>query len=299
MSRSIPSALQNALNSRSTTLCLCWKAVRKDGTVFGFTDHDVDVTFGGVTFEAATSFTGSAIEDQLGLAVSNVDLMAALSSDGITDADLEDGRWDEANITIYAVDWTDPVNGHAIMVKGTTGQVSSGDLAFQAELRSLGQHFAQYIGTLCQENCASNMFDTGSGLEGGCNFAQPAAVDGVIATVTSRTSFSVTAAGTFPDGTKGALSGGYFAYGTVTFVDDVTGGANHGISREVFTSTESLNFVTLLPFPEDIAIGDAVKLQFGCDKTLQTCVQNFNNILNFRGQPYVPGTDFVFKVNGE
>ena len=293
--RTIPAALQTALNSRTTTLCLCWLAVRQDGLVFGFTDHDADVTFGGQTYAAATSFTGSAIEDQLGLAVSNVNLMAALSSNAITDQDLEDGRWDDCAITIYAVDWTNPVTGNAIMVKGTTGQVSSGDLAFQAELRSLGQHFQQYIGTLCQENCASNMFDTGKGLEGGCNFAEPSPVDGTIAGVISRTSFSVTAGGSFPDGGKGSLSGGYFAYGTVKFLT----GTNHGISREVFTSDSSLNFVTMLPFPEDITIGDTVEMQFGCDKLLETCLKNFNNIVNFRGQPYVPGTDFVFRINGK
>lgn len=295
MTRAIPTALANALATGTTTLCLCWKAVRQDSTVYGFTDHDRDVEFGGVIFKAATSFTGSAIQDQLGLAVSNVDLVGALSDESITDADLEDGRWDGAAVTIFVVDWTNPTQANAIAVEGTVGQVTSGDLAFQAELRSLGQHFAQYIGALCQPNCRSNMFDTGSGLEGGCNFAKPAPVIGSIDTVASRTSFKVTASGSFLDGTRGSLSGGYFAYGTVKFIS----GANEGVTREVFTSDSSLNFVTLMPFPEDIAPGDGVELQFGCDKTLETCRQNFNNLLNFRGEPYVPGSDFVFRVNGE
>lgn len=293
MARTIPPALLTALLAPEKTLCLCWKAVRQDTTTYGFTDHDVDVTFGGQTYKAASAFTGSAIEDQLGLAVSNVESMAAFSDDAVSDVDLEDGRWDMADITCYAVDWSNPELGNAILISGTMGQVKAGDTAFQAELRSLGQNFSQYVGSLCQENCRSNFFDTGTGLEGGCNFPEPSPVAGTIASIISRTSFAVSAVGSFPDFGKGSLSGGYFAYGTVTALS----GPNKGISLEVFTSDSGLNFVMLMPFPEDFLVGDEVQLQIGCDKTLEVCIKNYNNILNFRAEPYVPGTDFVFKVN--
>ena len=29
----------------------------------------------------------------------------------------------------------------------------------------------------------------------------------------------------------------------------------------------------------------------GCDKRLATCIDRFANVLNFRGEPYVPGQD--------
>jgi len=32
----------------------------------------------------------------------------------------------------------------------------------------------------------------------------------------------------------------------------------------------------------------------GCDKRLTTCINKFNNINNFRGEPYVPGQDEFF-----
>lgn len=301
MTRPIPPALLAALTSRTTTLCLCWQAVRTDGTIYGFTDHDVNVIFdagdgnGTVLYMASSSFVGSDIQDQLGLAVSNMDLMGALQSDAVTDADLEDGRWDEAVITIFAVDYTNPANANTVMVSGTVGQVTAGDLAFQAELRSLGQHFAQYIGALLQPTCRSQMFDTGKGVDGGCNFPKPPAVASTVTAQTSRTSFTVSAVGSFPTGTRGSLSGGYFAFGTATG----TSGANNGISREIFTSDTDINITTFLPFPEDIAIGDTFDLQFGCDKTLEVCRDNFDNLINIRCEPYVPGTDFVFRVNGE
>lgn len=292
MSRAIPSAFQTHLNTRVTTTCLCWLIVREDDVVMGFTDHDAPLTFGGVTYLASTSFTASAVEDQLGLAVSNLDIAGAISSDVITNDDLEAGRYDNAAWTIYLVNHTD-VTQRAVINSGTFGQGQYGDLAFQVELRSLAQHFAQYIGSLVLPKCRSLFGDTGKGLEGGCNFVLPAPVAGVIASVTSRTTFTVTASGSFPDGTKGTLGGGYFAFGTVDF----TSGQNHGLSKEISTATSALVIVTRDPFALPIAVGDGVLLQIGCDKTLEVCRNNYDNIANRRAEDYVPGTDTVFRVH--
>jgi len=47
------------LASGATTLCWCWRVVRRDGVVLGFTDHDRALTFDGTTYEAASGFTAS------------------------------------------------------------------------------------------------------------------------------------------------------------------------------------------------------------------------------------------------
>ncbi|MEX2033625.1 MAG: DUF2163 domain-containing protein, partial [Xanthobacteraceae bacterium] len=46
--RTIPSALQDKLNSGVTTLCRCWRITRRDAVVQGFTDHDEDVVLDGL-----------------------------------------------------------------------------------------------------------------------------------------------------------------------------------------------------------------------------------------------------------
>lgn len=290
-----PTGLVNTdLKTRTTTVCLCWLVNRQDGVSMGFTDCDFPLAFGGVTYEASSSFVGSAIEDQLGLAVSNLDVMGALSSDALTDDDIEAGRYDGATVTIMLVNYLNTARRMTLR-KGTLGQLQVGDLAFQAELRSAAQAFTQYIGSLCGPKCRSQFGDTGSGLEGGCNFSLPAPVDGVIAGFTNRTTFQVFAAGTYPDGTKGTLAGGYFAYGTVKALT----GPNAGVSVEISTSDESLNIVTMEPFPFDLDVYDQVQLQIGCDKTPEVCRINYDNLDNNRSEPYVPGSDVVFRVNGE
>ena len=40
-------------------------------------------------------------------------------------------------------------------------------------------------------------------------------------------------------------------------------------------------------------IGDTIQLQAGCDKMGTTCRAKFNNFLNFRGFPHIPGTDWM------
>jgi len=50
--------------------------------------------------------------------------------------------------------------------------------------------------------------------------------------------------------------------------------------------------------PFDIAIGDSFEIQAGCDKTFETCINRFNNAINFRGEPHMPGQDEILKTAG-
>jgi uncharacterized phage protein (TIGR02218 family) len=49
--------------------------------------------------------------------------------------------------------------------------------------------------------------------------------------------------------------------------------------------------------PFAVEEGDSYSLQAGCDKTLPTCITRFNNALNFRGEPFVPGTDKMLETS--
>jgi uncharacterized phage protein (TIGR02218 family) len=43
----------------------------------------------------------------------------------------------------------------------------------------------------------------------------------------------------------------------------------------------------------EILPGDRVRLEPGCDKRLETCREKFDNLLNFRGFPDIPGEDWL------
>jgi uncharacterized phage protein (TIGR02218 family) len=42
-----------------------------------------------------------------------------------------------------------------------------------------------------------------------------------------------------------------------------------------------------------LAAGDMVRIEAGCDKRAETCQLKFDNFLNFRGFPHIPGEDWL------
>lgn len=48
-----------------------------------------------------------------------------------------------------------------------------------------------------------------------------------------------------------------------------------------------------LPLSFDVQVGDKARVYPGCDKRFETCIAKFDNALNFRGEPHVPGIDFL------
>lgn len=100
------------------------------------------------------------------------------------------------------------------------------------------------------------------------------AVDTTISTVATK-SVTVGSVGGHPDG--------YFRAGVIIRVSD-------GEKRTI-TSHEGTTLGILNPFRVLVAT-DAVQILAGCDYTIQTCHERFDNRLNFGGHPYVP-SDFV------
>lgn len=83
---------------------------------------------------------------------------------------------------------------------------------------------------------------------------------------------------------------GYFAYGTLKWLT----GANAGYTMEVKQFAPGI--VTLaLPMEFPIVAGDTYTITAGCDKQFGTCKARYNNVVNFRGEPYIPGIDTVIK----
>ena len=83
----------------------------------------------------------------------------------------------------------------------------------------------------------------------------------------------------------------FFKNGTIEF----TSGDNDELTFDIASSTAvggppTHHDVTLfLNTPFDVAVTDDVIIRAGCDWTVDTCVSVFNNIVNFNGEPNVPG----------
>jgi uncharacterized phage protein (TIGR02218 family) len=277
--RAIPSALQSKLNAGVTTLCRCWLIARTDGVTQGFTDHDEDIVLGATACRAGSGLTGSEVTQKLGLAVDASELSGALAGETLNEPDLAAGRYDAATIEIWLVDWSEPAL-RVLLAKGTLGEVRRQGQAFTAEVRGLSERLTQETGRLYTATCTADLGDSRCKID----LLNPA-FRGVGAVISTDTASAFTASGL--DG----FQDGWFSAGTVTF----TSGANSGLSVEVKNHRKgaAVRFVLWQAMPEPIADGATFVVTAGCDKRFQTCRGRFNNAVNFRGFPHIPGNDFI------
>ena len=65
--KSLIPALQAHLDDGTTTLSWCWRITRADGLTFGFTDHDLTLSFDGTEFEPESGLTASGVRGPVGI----------------------------------------------------------------------------------------------------------------------------------------------------------------------------------------------------------------------------------------
>ena len=106
--RQLPAALAAHLAEGVTTLCRCWRLVRRDGTALGFTDHDRDLAFDGTVFAARSGLEAAEASTELGFAVGGGEVAGALVSAGITESDIAAGLYDDAAVETWLVNWALP-----------------------------------------------------------------------------------------------------------------------------------------------------------------------------------------------
>ncbi len=248
-----------------------------NGPALGFTDHDRDLVFDGVTFEAQAGFEASEIESSLGLSVDNLEATGALDSSQLDAERLRAGDFDHAAIEIWRVNWQD-VSQRVLLRKGHLGEVTHGSAGFTAEVRGLTHLLNQTRGRVFQYGC-----DAGLG-DGRCRVDLDVAAfrgSGSIVAAEGNRRFTVS-------GLEG-FAAGWFSLGTLTWESGLNAGRLeevklHG-AQGIIELWQAASFA--------VAPGDGFTIRAGCDKQFSTCKAKFGNGVNFRGHPHLPGTDFV------
>ena len=273
-------ALYAHLGTGATTVCWAWSVVRRDGVTFGFTDHDCDLSFDGMVFKASSGLSASALLQTTGLAIDNSEAVGALSDASVTEADIMAGRFDGAEVQAWQVNWADP-SARVMQFRGTFGQLTRSAGQFHAELRGLTEALNQPQGMIYQTSCSAILGDAGCG-------------------------FDLTQAGYFAEVAVEQVEGArVFQFSDLTGFDDrwfergrlvVVSGAAAGLVGVVKNDrlSDAGRMVELWqPLGAAIAVGDAIRLEAGCDKMAATCQLKFHNFLNFRGFPDIPGADWL------
>ena len=267
--KAINGSLLTHIQGETTTLALCAKITRKDGTIIAATAHDRDLVINGITYRADIgSFSASAVSSTADLRVDNLDLSVILDDASVTESDLKNGRYDYAAIEFFLVNWGDLSTGTLPLRIGTLGESSGDGGAWSVEVRGLTQPLQQVIGRTYGKACDADLGDSR------CTVNLSAFT--VAGTVSSATSQAVFIGSTVPTRTGGKLTW--------------TSGANTGLAMEIKSIAGST--ITLVqPMPYVIAASDAYSAAAGCNKQPSICISPFNNIINYQGQPFIPGPD--------
>lgn len=248
---------------------------RTDGVGLGATSHDRAVTLGDITYDPAPGLAPSELTLSDDLFSSSLRFAGALSSEGLRTTDLMAGRWASASLLLSGGDWASDADPE-LLCRGRISSVRLRDGAIDGELDLLPQRSQEQPCPQTSPECRAQLGDRQCrvAMRGRTRRARVSAVDGL------RVSFGL------PDMER-------FGAGRLRWLS----GENCGFDQAVMSTFEGGIILRERP-PFAAAAGDRVLLVEGCDGRLQTCSERFGNVANFRGEPFLPGTDFVTRYPG-
>ena len=253
------------------TAATFWRVYRRDGVTLGFTSHDRDLIFTGIRHRSAPGMVPSAIRLTSDLSEENAGVEGALSHDAISESDLAAGLFDEAAIEVGVVDWEEL--DHIVLYTGTLGRITDDRRGFSGELRSAKRVLERDLVPRTSPTCRAVFCGRGCGLSA-ARFTTRVAVEEIDADL-NRVNVS-------------GISTNDYSGGQIRFLD----GPQTGIAFTI-VGTNGDWLALDRPLSGELANGVLAELLEGCDHTLTTCTTRFDNALNFRGEPFLPGNDLL------
>lgn len=278
-----PSAAADALvhPRQSHRLARLWWIRRTDGFDLRLTDHDHKLTFDLFTYTPIGGVDATAIRKAGALEEQNFEARGVISSDAITYDDLRAGRYHEAEVNEYAVDWMYSWVGALQHTRYWITETSFDGERWTAQVSGIPYWLRFATGEVLARNCGADLGDDRCGVElGPLQYT-----DTVTAVTTDRLVFTSTVLPSSSDD--------YWAEGEVEWIS----GPNIGVRSKVRRYIDATNTLDLyLKTPFEISVSDAFTMSPGCDKRKVTCSTKFANVVNFRGFEFMPGTDKLIQT---
>lgn len=144
------------------------------------------------------------------------------------------------------------------------------DLTIKSDLELLN---IQMPRMLYQPSCTHTLFNSDCGL----NKADYVESGTVSAVATNQITTTLSSAS------------GYYDLGVVVFTSGALANQSKTVKTWDGTKLTFLNLIAQLP-----AIGDEFVIYPGCNKTIETCRDKFDNLENFKGFPFIPSPEVAF-----
>jgi uncharacterized phage protein (TIGR02218 family) len=281
--RAASTALINMLNAVWATpdaqvlMADCYTLTLRTGLILTYTDADVPIALNGYSYLANSVLVdGLKFKCAVGLDVDQQQItISAKATDTINGVPfleaIRNGVFDGCEIQrekAFLTSWTATPVGSVILFKGRVGTIdaigrTTAQITVNSDLVLLDLNMPR---NLYSPQCVHVLYDSGCGL------------------VKSAFGSNGTAgAGSSASQINWASSTSLFTQGTVLF----SSGVNAGVSANIKSASSSA-LVLSAALPNVPAAGDTFTAFQGCDHTMATCQSQFNNLVNFRGFPFVP-----------
>ena len=254
---------------------------RPDGQSFGFIEHDVSIstTFNGnsISLQPQRGLKSSITQSNARGVPGHQTFVGFLSSTDFREEELLGGLFEGSEVQIFMLDAAEPpteiIPGEVIFIgKFFMGEIKVVDGVFQAEIVTLADRLKTSVIEVTSPTCRAKFGDNRCGV----NLANY-----TISTTVQDIPDSKTVV------VADDVSGLFMKYGYIQF----TGGKLKNIRFDVSNLVGTSELKMFMPFHYYPQVGDPLDVVAGCDKTKNTCSNTYSNIVNFRGEPNLPGAD--------
>jgi uncharacterized phage protein (TIGR02218 family) len=281
--RKITDSFKQILQNDVTTLALCWKITKTNTSQLFFTEANHDIKIDNQIYRASTGLSSSAIKEDSSFAIDNLDIEGILDSEIIKAEDILAGIYDNAMIEIFLVDLTTNDENQnktnvLFLKRGYIGNIKIiGNNKFIAEINGFLESGKQNITCRYGTTCRANLGDER------CKFnLESFTHQGFVSEVFDNK--------TFKDVTT-SQENGYFDHGAILLFHNLK--FIHKGNVKFFINQ---TFELFEPTNINLEPGMIYYASIGCDKSANTCVTKFNNIVNFRGEPHIPGIEKLYRT---
>jgi uncharacterized phage protein (TIGR02218 family) len=273
----LTSQQQIDLNQDVLYLCLLYEIHRTDGVVIYLSDHDEDLTWNGNTYSPVTGVKATSIQRSSGTQARTHDMLGVISSELITEADLASDKYNNAQIREILINWMDLSAGALRTDVYWVDEVTFSQEEWTATVVGVTEWIQQQVGGYYTRECQARLGlpNCNANLTGMSNSGSVVGVPG------SNDEFIASF----------VPADGYHTDGVLTWLT----GANAGSQVEVKDQVGD-TFTLWLSTNQPIQIGDTFTCQPGCDHLSDDCITKFNNMVNYQGQPSIPGTDAMIAI---
>lgn len=250
------------------------------GEVRHYTSFDIDLAWNGDAYTASgPAFNRSKTRTVIGLEVDTLDVSVYPKDTDLLDglpmiAAARSGAFDGAwmRLEVAFLDSNFRVIGTDHRFSGLVADIEPSRTAIQMHVNSaLFLLNTQLPRNQYQATCLHALYDGDCGLQRS-SWGVAATVGNGSTTTLLQTNL---VQALYPDG--------WFDRGYVLFSNGDLAG-----TRATIKSHANGNITLLMPLPATPGTGTSFTVYAGCDKSMTTCKNKFNNLINFKGMPFIP-----------